>query len=143
MAHTPTTPRGHSDTTLAAAGGLVVFAAVMLIITGVLGICRGIMGIVEDEVFVHTPNYVFQFDLTTWGWLHLIFGIIAVLVGLALFKAPLWARIAGIAIAALVILVNFLSLPYYPFWAIISIALSGFIIWALCIISPEDMQTGP
>ncbi|MEU3775808.1 hypothetical protein AB0F11_21830 [Streptomyces sp. NPDC032472] len=140
MANTPTTSRGHSAKTLAAAGGLVVFAAVMLLVAGVLGICRGIMGIARDEVFVRTPHYIFQFDVTAWGWLHLIFGIIAVVVGAALFKAPLWGRIAGVAIAAVVILLNFLSLPYYPFWSLIAVAISGFVIWALCIISPADMQ---
>ncbi|MBW5482197.1 DUF7144 family membrane protein [Streptomyces bambusae] len=140
MAHTPTTSHGHSDTALAAAGGLVVFAAVMLLIVGVLDIIRGIMGIAQDEVFITTPNYIFQFDVTSWGWLHLIFGIMAAVVGAALFKAPLWGRVAGIVIAAFVILVNFLSLPYYPFWAIIAIAISGFVIWALCIVSPEDMR---
>ncbi|MBB1259983.1 DUF7144 family membrane protein [Streptomyces alkaliterrae] len=117
--------------------GLTMFAAVMLSITGILAILRGIMGIAEDDVFVATPDYVFQFDLTGWGWMHLILGALAFLVSLGLYKAALWARIAGVIIAGLVILGNFLSMPYYPFWSLVVIAIAGFVIWALCVVRQD------
>ncbi|WP_225802090.1 hypothetical protein [Streptomyces sp. NK15101] len=120
------------------AGGLRVFAAVMLALAGLFGIFRGIMAIAEDEVFVTTPNYVFQFDLTGWGWVHLGLGIVALLVSFGLFTAAAWARYTGVGIAALVIIANFLSLPYYPWWSVIMIVMSGFIIWALCVDRGED-----
>ncbi|GAQ62748.1 DUF7144 family membrane protein [Streptomyces scabiei] len=120
------------------AEGLTVFAAIMLMIAGVLGVCRGIMAIAEDEVFVSTRNYVFEFDLTGWGWVHLALGAVAVLVSLGLFQASLWARVAGVAIAGLIIIANFLSLPYYPVWSIVMIAFSAFIIWALCVVKRDD-----
>ncbi len=63
---TQATPR-RSDGSETAVGGLVLFAAVMLVIVGVLDLFRGIMAIAEDDVFVATPNYVFEFDLTSWG----------------------------------------------------------------------------
>ncbi|MFH8368427.1 hypothetical protein [Streptomyces sp. NPDC018031] len=116
------------------AGGLVTFAAVLLIISGVLGVFRGIMAIAEDDVFVSTPDYVFEFDLTGWGWVHLICGAVAILVGMGLFKVSLWARVAGVLISALLLIANFLSLPYYPLWSIVLIAMYGFIIWALCVV---------
>ncbi|GGS27987.1 MULTISPECIES: DUF7144 family membrane protein [Streptomyces] len=115
------------------AGGLTVFAAVTLMLVGVLDIFRGIMGIAEDDVFVTTQNYVFKFDLTAWGWTHLVLGAIAVLVGLGLGRGALWARISGVVIAGLVVIANFLSLPYYPVWSVVMIAFSGFVIWALCV----------
>lgn len=120
------------------AGGLRVFAAVMLSLAGLLGIFRGIMAVAEDEVFVTTPNYVFKFDLTSWGWIHLGLGVIALLVSFGLFGAAAWARYSGIGIAALVIIANFLSLPYYPVWSVVMIAMSGFIIWALCVDRGDD-----
>ncbi|MFF7467837.1 hypothetical protein [Streptomyces sp. NPDC008092] len=118
---------------MAWAGGLTAFAGVMLLIAGLLAVFRGIMAIAQDDVFVTTPNYVFKFDLTSWGWIHLVLGVIAVVVGIGLFQPAAWARGAGVAIAALVIIANFLSLPYYPVWSVVMIALSGFIIWALCV----------
>ncbi|MEU9733839.1 hypothetical protein [Streptomyces sp. NPDC048002] len=120
------------------AEGMTVFAGVMLMIAGVLGITRGIMAIAEDEVFVNTPNYVFKFDLTSWGWIHLILGVIALLVSFGLFSEATWARVSGVAIGALVIIANFLSLPYYPVWSVVLIAISALIIWALCVERPKS-----
>ncbi|MCT7356263.1 hypothetical protein N4P33_29565 [Streptomyces sp. 15-116A] len=115
------------------AEGLTVFAGVTLVIAGALGILRGVMGIAEDEVFVTTGDYVFEFDLTTWGWIHLVLGALAVVVAFGLFQDALWARVAGVTVAGLVIIANFLSLPYYPVWSVVMIAFSGVIIWALCV----------
>jgi hypothetical protein len=120
------------------ASGLTAFAAVMLLLLGLLNIFRGIMAVAEDEVFVTTPNYVFEFDLTSWGWIHLILGVIALLIGFGLLKEALWARVAGVAIAGLLIIASFLSLPYAPVWSIVLIAISGFIIWALCVVRSDS-----
>ncbi|MET7378704.1 hypothetical protein ABZT08_07715 [Streptomyces sp. NPDC005526] len=120
------------------AGGLMMFGAVMLMIGGVLDIFRGIMGIAQNNVFVTTPNYVFQFNLSGWGWVHLILGAVAVVVSLGLFQGAMWARVGGVVIASLIIIANFLSLPYYPVWSIVAIAISGFVIWALCVVRPEE-----
>ena len=135
---TSTAAPHRSETSPAAAGGLVTFAAVMLFISGVLGIFRGIMGIAEDDVFVTTPNYVFKFDLTGWGWIHLVLGAVAVLVSIGLFSAAVWARVVGVGIAALLLVVSFLSIPYYPVWSITLIALYSFVIWALCVVKRDD-----
>jgi hypothetical protein len=110
----------------------------MLMITGILAIMRGIAAIAQDEIFVTTRNYTFAFDLTGWGWIHLALGVVAVIVSLGLFQAATWARVAGVAIAGLVIIANFLSLPYYPVWSVVMIAISGFIIWALCVVRKDD-----
>ncbi|MFJ8075367.1 hypothetical protein ACIQ7Q_15895 [Streptomyces sp. NPDC096176] len=116
------------------ATGLAGFAAVMLFLVGLVAIFRGIMAIAEDDIFVTTPNYVFEFDLTSWGWIHLVLGAIAVIVSIGLLRNAVWARVTGVAIAGLVIIANFLSMPYYPVWSVVMIALSGFIIWALCVL---------
>ncbi|WP_405875929.1 MULTISPECIES: hypothetical protein [unclassified Streptomyces] len=130
------------DTKHAWAGGLMAFGAVMLLLAGMLDIFRGIMAIAEDDVFVSTRNYVFQFDLTGWGWIHLILGAVAVIVSLGLFQAATWARVSGVAIAGLIVIANFLSLPYYPVWSVVMIAFSGFIIWALCV-ARRDLSDDP
>ncbi|MEU9174510.1 hypothetical protein AB0D34_43295 [Streptomyces sp. NPDC048420] len=121
------------------ATGLTSFAAVMLFLVGVLDIFRGIMAIAEDDIFVTTRQYVFEFDLTSWGWIHLALGAVAVLVSVGLLMTSTWARVTGVAIAGLVIIANFLSLPYYPVWSVVMIALSGFIIWALCVVDRGNL----
>ncbi|MGW1953969.1 DUF7144 family membrane protein [Streptomyces sp. NPDC001920] len=116
------------------ATGLTAFGAVMLFLVGLLDIFRGIMAIAEDDIFLTTDDYVFEFDLTGWGWVHLALGAVALIVSFGLFKAATWARVAGVAIAGLVVIANFLSLPYYPVWSVTMITISGFIIWALCVV---------
>ncbi|MFF5370218.1 hypothetical protein [Streptomyces sp. NPDC013187] len=125
------------------ATGLTAFAAVMLFLVGLLDIFRGIMAIAEDDIFVTTRNYVFEFDLTGWGWVHLALGALAVIVSLGLLKTAMWARVLGVAIAGLVIIANFLSLPQYPVWSVVMIALSGFIIWALCVVPRDSLLEPP
>ncbi|WP_435971552.1 DUF7144 family membrane protein [Streptomyces sp. Qhu_M48] len=113
-------------------GGWVVFAAVLMIFVGLMTLFQGIAGIAKDDLFVTTRNYVYQFSLTGWGWVHLILGIIMLLAGFALFKGALWARMIGVALAGLGMIANFMWLPYYPFWAMLLIAIDVIVIWALC-----------
>ncbi|WP_370740807.1 hypothetical protein [Streptomyces sp. Ncost-T10-10d] len=103
-----------------------------MIFGGAMAIFEGIAAITKDNVFVVRRNYVFEFSLTGWGWIHLILGIVIVLAGCALFTGAAWARVVGIVLAGLVALANFLWLPFYPFWAIVLIAINVFILWALC-----------
>jgi hypothetical protein len=119
------------------ASGLVAFAAVMLIVGGIMDVFRGIMGIAKDDVFVSTQDYAFQFNLTAWGWIHLVLGALAILIGFGLFQAAMWARVLGVVIAGLMMLAAFASIPYYPVWSIVLIAIYGFVIWALCVVQPE------
>ncbi|MEU6474771.1 hypothetical protein ABZ927_30450 [Streptomyces massasporeus] len=121
------------------ATGLAAFAAVMLFLVGLLAVFRGVSAIAEDDVFVTTRSYVFEYDLTGWGWIHLVLGVIALIVTVGLFRLSMWGRVAGVAIAGLVIIANFLSLPQYPVWSVVVIALSGFIIWALCVVRADNL----
>ncbi|MEU2156075.1 hypothetical protein ABZ532_13855 [Streptomyces sp. NPDC019396] len=138
---TSTTP-SRSGTSGEVAEGLVLFTAVMLVIAGILDICRGIMAIAKDDIFVVTPGYVFKFDLAGWGWIHLILGVIALAAGIGLFKAQAWARVLGIVVATLLIITNFLSLPYTPVWAILAIAFCVFVIWGLCVAGRDSFVDG-
>ncbi|WP_371525274.1 hypothetical protein OG302_03290 [Streptomyces sp. NBC_01283] len=139
MTTSTTHDRGSTTAKAVAAGGLTIFAAVMLFISGSMDFCRGLMAALEDKVFLNTPDYVFEFDLTTWGWIHMLFGAVAVIVSLGLLVAMKWARVMGVIIAALMVIANFLSIPYYPLWSLTLIALDGFVIWGLCVVKKETL----
>ena len=111
--------------------GFVFYAGIMLIITGIFGAIQGLAAIVEDAFYVVSPNYVFAFDVTAWGWVHLLVGLLAVAAGAFLFSGQLWARIVGIAAAALSAIANFAFIPYSPVWSVLIIALDVAVIWAL------------
>ena len=114
------------------ASGGTVFAAVLLSVSGVLAILQGIGAIAEDDVYARVGNYVFEFDLTAWGWIHLVLGVIIVLTGVGLFSGANWARVTGVGLAGLSMIANFLWLPYQPWWSIVILAIDVFVIWALC-----------
>lgn len=109
----------------------MVFAAAMLLMLGIWQVFMGIAAIAKGEFFVLAPNYIYEFNIGTWGWIHLILGIIMVVAGIFLFQGATWARAVGIVLAVLSAISNFFFLPYYPLWSIVVIALDVFVIWAL------------
>ena len=113
-----------------AAGGYV-FAGVILIIVGCFQAIAGLAALFDDEFYAVTPNYILEFDTTTWGWIHLLLGLLVAFAGYALFAAKTWARVVAVTLAVLSAIANFIFIPYYPFWAILIIALDIWVIWAL------------
>ena len=113
------------------AQGLILFAAVMMFVGGGFQAIAGLAAIFENEFYTVTPNYVLEFDVTAWGWIHLLLGLIVVFAGYGLLSGQTWARVVGIILASVSALVNFAFIPYYPFWSLTIIALDVFVIWAL------------
>ena len=113
------------------AAGWTGFAAVMLIIVGVLDFFAGLVALVNDEFYVVGREWVFQFDVTTWGVIQIIIGIVLGLTGIGLFTGNMAARIVAVIVAGLAAIANFAWLPYYPVWAIIVISICVAVIWAL------------
>ena len=111
--------------------GFVVFAGVMLMMIGVFHALTGFAAILENEFFVVGPNYAYELDVTAWGWLHLIGGIILVAAGRGVFYGATWARVVGITLASLSAIANFFFIPYQPVWALLMIALAVLVIAAL------------
>jgi hypothetical protein len=111
--------------------GFILFAAVMMIMVGVFQALQGLVAIFENEFYVPTRNYLFQFDATTWGWTHLLLGLLVAFAGYGLLSGKTWARTVAIFLAVLSAIANFAFIPYYPFWSLLIIALDVFVIWAI------------
>lgn len=122
-----------SSTQSAVAAGTAIGAAALLGVVGILAVFQGIAAIVTGPAFVIGFDYVYKIDPTGWGWIHLLVGAGALAVTVGLFLNTGWAAIAGIVIAGLSIIVNFLWLPYFPWWSIIVIGIDVFIIWSISV----------
>ena len=120
-----------------AAHGFVVFAGVIMIMSGAFQAIAGLVGLFANEFYVETRNYLFKFDATTWGFIHLLVGVLLLFAGWAVMSGQTWARVIGIILAALSGLANFTFLPYYPFWSLLIIALDVVVIWALAVYHPN------
>ncbi|WP_244928475.1 hypothetical protein [Nocardioides sp. W7] len=113
------------------ATGLILFAGVLMILAGGFQILAGTAALFKDDFYVASPNYVLEFDATSWGWIHLLIGLLVLFAGFAVLSGQTWGRVVGITLAVLSALSNFAFIPYYPFWSMTVIALDVFIIWAL------------
>ena len=113
-----------------AVGG-AVFAAVLMMITGLFHVFEGLTAIIKDQFFVSTPNYLLTFNVTWWGWIHLSVGALLLVAGYFVLRGNVWARAFGIFIVAISAIANFLFLPHYPLWSLLMIGIDVFVIWAL------------
>jgi len=122
------------------AAGTSIGAAVILVTLGIISLFQGIAAVAEDEVFVRGVEYIYKLDFTSWGWIHIVLGVLMILVGIALMAGQTWARVTAVIIAALSIIANFLWLPYYPWWSILIIALNIVVIWAVSTWKPQAAE---
>jgi hypothetical protein len=113
------------------AGGLALFAAVMMLVGGIFQALEGLAAILDDSLFSVAVEYAYEVDVTAWGWIHLIGGIVVAVAGFFVLRGMLWARLVGIVVAAGSAILHFFYIPYYPIWSVLIIALDVAVIWAL------------
>jgi hypothetical protein len=136
------TPMQHAETSPWV--GMVIFAGVMLLTMGALQAMEGLVAIFQDDYYMVTRGgMILELDYTTWGWTHLVIGLIAVGAGIGVFMGQTWARVAGIVIAVISILVNVAFLPAYPIWIMLVIALDVLAIYALAVHGREIRNRNP
>ena len=112
--------------------GWIAFAAFFMIGNGAFNAIEGLAALIKDEgFFVVTKRGLLTFNYTGWGWIHLIFGVLLILVGIYLLRGATWARIVAIGLVGLNMISQFAFLVAQPVWATIAIALDVFVLWAL------------
>jgi hypothetical protein len=124
------------------AGGLTLFAGIVVLLLGVAEFLQGFSAVRSDDVFVRAPNYVYEFDLTTWGWIHMLLGVIAMIIGGAVLTTRKWGLVAGTVLAVLSAVSNFLFIPQSPWWSLVLIGLNVALIWAFCEVMRENRALG-
>jgi hypothetical protein len=125
------------------AHGIAVFAGLVMIIGGAFQALEGLAAIVNDEWLVVRPEYIFAFDLTAWGVIHLLIGLALLVIGVSLLRGQTWARVAGMVAAVISAIMNFVFLPFSPLWAILIIAIDMLVIWALASYLRQPVPAAP
>jgi hypothetical protein len=127
---TETEPRGayHERTGWT---GWIVFAGVMVIIAGCLNLFYGVVAAVNDDWVGWTNRQNAFLDVSQWGWVHIILGLIVLLSGIGLFSGNVLARTVAVIIASISLVGNFFFIPVYPLWALTVITIDALVIWAL------------
>jgi len=113
--------------------GWIGFAGIMLMIVGSIDFFQGLIALFEDEYFVVTRSGFLVVDLTAWGWIMLIWGVLLLLAGLGLIAAQGWARWFAIVVVSLnfIAQLGFLGNSQYPLWSLTVMALNIIVLYAL------------
>lgn len=118
--------------------GWIMFAAYFMIIGGVFDVLQGLAALIRDQsYFVVAENGLLTFNFTSWGWIHLLFGVAMILVGVLLLRGSTFARIIAILLVGLNMIAQFAWLAAYPVWGIIALVIDALILYALLVHGSE------
>ena len=113
--------------------GWLYFASFMLMISGAFELVAGLTALFQNTVYVTANTHLVALDLTQWGFVHLILGVVLLVSGLALLAGKLWGRIVGVIMASLSAIANFAFIDAYPWWSIAVIAVDIVTIYAIMV----------
>jgi hypothetical protein len=115
--------------------GWVGFAGLLMIVIGAIDAFEGLIAIIRKQYYVVTSNQVIIFDVHTWGWLALIWGIVVMLAGLALLNRASWARWFVIIVGSINVIgqLGFVGTSAYPIWTLTIIAFTLVVLYALIV----------
>jgi len=113
--------------------GWIGFAGILLVIVGSIDFFQGLIALFEDEYFIVTASGFLVVDLTSWGWVLLIWGVLLISAGLGLASGQGWARWLAIVVVALnfIVQLGFLGNSQYPLWSLTVMALNVIVLFAL------------
>ncbi len=126
--------------------GWIGFAGILMVLLGGLSVFEGLIALLEDNYYVVTPSGYLLFDITAWGWIMLIWGIVLALVGLALLGGASWARWVAILLVSINVFsqLGFLGNTNDTVWLLITLTLNIIVLYALIVRwheSQRELQT--
>lgn len=122
--------------------GWIWFAGIMMIVMGSFNAIEGLVALFRGEYYVVTEEQVLVFDLTAWGWITLLIGILVALAGGALLSGAAWARVVTVVLAVINAVAQLAFASVHPLWSTIVIALCVTVIWAVVVHGSEaDVTT--
>jgi hypothetical protein len=123
--------------------GWIRLGAILILIISMLEFFEGLTAIIRGDYYHVTPDQIVVFDLSTWGWLTLIWSIVLAVIGFALLAAATWARWAAIVILSLnfIVQLGFLGSAQFPLWALTVLALNLVVLYALMVRWEDASET--
>ncbi len=120
-----------ADTSRQGTSGWAAFAGVMMFLVGSLDALWGLGAVLNSDIVVVGGHGAIVADITTWGWIHLIFGSVVALTGIGLLMGNTAARWLGVFLVALNAITQIVWFPAAPLWAFLLILLDVTIIYQL------------
>jgi len=120
--------------------GMMAFGAIMIVVLGVINVIHGLAALFLDNVFVTGSKGALVLDVTQWGWVHIVLGLLLVLIGVWLVRGVLWARVLGVVVVMVNMVTQMMMLPAYPFWSVVVIAFDAVVLWAITVHGSETLD---
>jgi hypothetical protein len=111
--------------------GWIVFAGIMMIISGAMNVLDGLWALDHDKTPV--DSLLYSSSLTGWGWFYLIVGIVLIGVGIGILRGASWALWAGVFAAAIGVLLQMLWVFAYPITSLVLMGVDILVIYALLV----------
>lgn len=120
--------------------GWIYFASLMMMLVGGFQAIAGLVALFKDDFYLVTAKSLLVFDYSTWGWIHLLMGIVIFMAGVALMNGATWARMVGVLLAGISLFANMAFLSAYPLWSILMIVVDIMVIYALTVHGDEAQE---
>jgi hypothetical protein len=120
-----------------AGAGWITFAGIMLTMAGFFNVINGIAAIANSN---YLANQLLFANMDAWGWFFLIWGIIQIGVGFAIFSGASWAAIVGVVAAFVNVIAQLSWARTYPVWAISAMVIDVLVIYALVVYGGQKQE---
>ncbi len=117
--------------------GWSAFAGVVMLLSGIFGVFQGLVALFNNDILLVGAQNVWLVNITTWGWVHVLVGVLLIAAGASVFKGNVFGRVVGVLLALLSAVVNLAFVPYYPVWSVVVIVVDVLIIYALTVHGSE------
>ncbi|QYC38627.1 hypothetical protein Nocox_05000 [Nonomuraea coxensis DSM 45129] len=113
--------------------GWIWFGGMLMILAGLFNIITGFAAVIASRVYVATPARLLVFDVTTWGWVHVVLGVLVLVTGVAVTAGQTWARVVGVILVMLNALTQLTWIAVNPWWSLAVIAVDVLVMYALIV----------
>jgi hypothetical protein len=118
--------------------GRVVFAAILLLIVGVLNIVYGFGALDDANYFANDTRYILT-DLNALGWVLILLGLIQLTGGFSLMAGNAYGRVIGIIAGSLGAIGAFFSIGGgNPWWSLAILALCIFVVHGIVVYGDDE-----
>jgi hypothetical protein len=118
--------------------GWIGFAGAMMVLLGIYHVIQGLVALFNDDYYlVRKSGLVLNVSYTTWGWMHLIGGLVVIAAGVGVMRGQVWARAVGVVLAMLSAIANIGFMGAYPVWSMLMVAMDITVILALTVHGAE------
>ncbi len=107
-----------------------------MLASGLLHVLQGIAAVANDDFFKVPTNLPYDLNVTAWGWVTIVLGLLLALIGYGVLANTTLGRAVAIPVVIFSMISNFAFLPHYPLWAVVLIVFDVFVLWAL-VTAPE------